>query len=1273
MDIRQLFDHSLSIPLDAEERKVLHAYLEAYPYCSVLYFIQARARGDDANYRELASVYARDRSRLNAYLAAGQASTSSSSGPSAAEVLSSTKEEFDQFAPIISWRLDTFINIWIERTRDRANDVLSALGPTKPAAADTTVPISEEHQTPASKLGSSSNISSWIQEIAQNVRQEALNASAPVGEEPASPADTSAKLVTQTGEESTVSPQNPVEIVSGSGREVAVPLSAVDGLPVDSTTSDMSPSERGQEKSPSDASVPPNEEDELLPDENWRERIPDFVELDVKPTEEKGHGPALSAETSLEGIDPKALQLENDIKARIRRAKDLLRRSSTESPIPRPLKEQLTGPASATESPQKNLEELRSNIRLIREATLAQTSGASPSPQDQSKELKSDYEPTRFLDRFITPEFDPKSHTLSAYRLFSSQGEVPELKTGEPVMKTSSFSRFVEPNFDGKADTLRIPPRLPEPVPIEQLSEAKGFVPDPKGTLAQSPPIEAPEPENLPAAEAAPASLNQPASDSTQSLRTESFARFVEPVFDKKVKTTAESIPLSDVASSLKADESRMPSLDSESSVSEVSELHEALTSKELPEQAIAEKTTTGPIEPVRSESFSRFVEPEFTTTPPTLKASEPAQKQMPEPEKPAEKTTTGPIEPVRSESFSRFVEPEFTTTPPTLKASEPAQEHEPQSPATPEPAAESLAEVLGKGKEPEPVVPEPKPEPAKAAPPTLDLEKLQRIASEVARSAEEKMRAEELGRKAEARATQPDEEVSPVIPLEIGIQSETLDLMPAEPTVSDQPSREAALSEEEPIETDTLEPVLAETPVSTPQTRDVSLAPAEPFTAVETGALESTDSTILVYPHGDLTVEIRLKPDQLKYFRTLDRPAASVSPVSRPPDIPFEEGTEPIVSPELIKRRFEEQQRSQSGGSSSGTLEKVIIDYARQTIEFVVEPAATETESPVEVEPAAAPTETIPIDVPAAPPAALAPPSYEPADIRRQVPDYSEFLYKALSFKESYTESEARTFLKLIYNRTELQSSDFLEQTFDLPRILPIAPSPESTAEDLRTSRELMAKLSSLDVLYAEEEASGTTAKEVSAEDAEDLEHTSNEIDSRIDRFRSNLQRIRTKSGPSEANLSQIQDRYLSSVLAAMLEEFEEEAPQASRPEPESTYSLEDVPHTNPADSTVSGSVDHVLLTYGTFEPILQAQIDRLRTREPELADLDDFSIENEEETDDELPPSVITESMARLLAQQGNARQAERIYRSLQLKYPEKSDYFAAEIERLIGKQNE
>lgn len=86
------------------------------------------------------------------------------------------------------------------------------------------------------------------------------------------------------------------------------------------------------------------------------------------------------------------------------------------------------------------------------------------------------------------------------------------------------------------------------------------------------------------------------------------------------------------------------------------------------------------------------------------------------------------------------------------------------------------------------------------------------------------------------------------------------------------------------------------------------------------------------------------------------------------------------------------------------------------------------------------------------------------------------------------------------------------------------------------------------------------------------------------------------------------------------------------------------------------------------------QELIDRFIQTSPKITPkkVADYSTENlakESLVEDE---SLITETMARIYAQQGKVEKARRAYRLLGLKYPEKSVYFAAQLKKLGKKAN-
>ncbi len=58
-----------------------------------------------------------------------------------------------------------------------------------------------------------------------------------------------------------------------------------------------------------------------------------------------------------------------------------------------------------------------------------------------------------------------------------------------------------------------------------------------------------------------------------------------------------------------------------------------------------------------------------------------------------------------------------------------------------------------------------------------------------------------------------------------------------------------------------------------------------------------------------------------------------------------------------------------------------------------------------------------------------------------------------------------------------------------------------------------------------------------------------------------------------------------------------------------------------------------------------------------------------DDEESDDDSEDGVISESLAKILESQGHTHKAVKMYNKLSLKYPEKSGYFAAQIEKITS----
>jgi hypothetical protein len=175
----------------------------------------------------------------------------------------------------------------------------------------------------------------------------------------------------------------------------------------------------------------------------------------------------------------------------------------------------------------------------------------------------------------------------------------------------------------------------------------------------------------------------------------------------------------------------------------------------------------------------------------------------------------------------------------------------------------------------------------------------------------------------------------------------------------------------------------------------------------------------------------------------------------------------------------------------------------------------------------------------------------------------------------------------------------------------------------------------------------------------SEQLSQSINTLDDRITNFRENLERIRARSTPSptESTIQGIQKRYLERILegiAPVTETSNTETPLFST----STFSVDSIAPEVEGEMAANETIDTLISQVESF---------KLTRNKPEGGEIEDVQV-SETGTIDELDPEMLTETLAFIHLQQGKKDEAVRLYEKLQLKFPEKSSYFAARISDIL-----
>lgn len=806
-------------------------------------------------------------------------------------------------------------------------------------------------------------------------------------------------------------------------------------------------------------------------------------------------------------------------------------------------------------------------------AKLPEPKPEAPKPTEKEKPVEGEAlkGTAESMLRFRSPSFDEKPLQLNVEGIDRRKAK----STETPVTETPSEEAAPVAEL-----TPRPKPEPPAPTPAEVTAGLGGeasfkrfkSLEDTQATTGAQLPTPKVELVPTPEALAPPAAPSDaPAAENLKGkVTTESFNRFVAPKFDRRFGMINDPLPPQPEAPTQAVNPIpvvALPPLESDPAL--------GLAHTSAP---VAEVPADTPLPPSVNPAYDTRRE-DTEVQPVSTHLEEPPAEPTPPVRKPA---PLGVDEPTAKDggkaSFGRFVQPTFGLE--TVHA---------QPETVPQP--EATAEPIGLSETPQTPLP-----PAAEVPPQLEIPTALG-APIVSESMRRFVPFEPTGTPeptAKPEATLPEEAptvTSLKVPPPTGKVSVGMDrFVDLEPS----PKQEA--------------PASSDTPPATP------LSEVPPATFEVPPAPEATGEQTFTYRHGELELQIVLRPEQLKFFAadptTLFAQAATevLAPAPEPEDSP--EAPETPVT--FSRTTVVEAPSAQLGDMDPEVIGKIKAAIDQETWQQLEDAFLR---PPVVSEAGAEPATHV-----APKPVGLAPLN-------------ASLTIASLEVNPELLEPTAPAFGEVIEQQEDAEE-DFirkigLESSYANPEL----------PEDQHLAAELPYELGG---------AGG--------------EYTAPQTEPELN----DLLRIKNLPHPSQITLQTIQQKFLEKMITSMTEGVVK-IPASGPEEPAVVAAISPVAETGsdtPADTPLGNTVDQALAKFNALEPVISQKISSLKqappapeSEEPLPAHPDTLKNPLEE-------TGEVSETLAELLVKQGKLTAAKAIYFQLSMKHPEKSAYFAARI---------